>query len=84
MTAEIVIHDAQGRPQPGADVRIEANMTHPGMAPVLARAREVTPGRYEAELALDMAGDWYFLVAARGTDGRVTERTIAVPGVRPR
>jgi hypothetical protein len=75
---------ATGRPVEGARVRLEANMTHPGMKPVLATAREVEPGRYEAPLGLDMAGDWFLLVEARLRDGRTLDRQVDLPGVRRR
>jgi YtkA-like protein len=73
---------ATGRPVEGARVRLAANMTHPGMKPVLATAREVRPGRYEAPLALSMAGDWFLLVEARLRDGRTLDRQVDLPGVR--
>jgi hypothetical protein len=59
-------------------------MSHPGMKPVLATAREVAPGQYEAALELTMAGDWYLLVEARLRDGRTLHRQIDLRGVRPR
>lgn len=73
---------ATGQPVEGARVRLAANMTHPGMKPVLATAREVRPGRYEAPLALSMAGDWFLLVEARLRDGRTLDRQVDLPGVR--
>ena len=71
-------------PVAGAEVRLEGTMTHPGMAPVPATARETSPGRYEARMDLSMAGDWIFLVDARLRDGRTLHRRIDLPGVRPR
>jgi hypothetical protein len=56
-------------------------MSHAGMVPVLALARETTPGRYQAELELTMVGDWFMLVRADLPDGRSMERKIDVPGV---
>lgn len=75
---------ATKRPVAGATARIEANMSHPGMAPVLATAREVAPGRYESELDLTMAGDWFLLVELDLPDGRTLSRQIDLPGVRSR
>lgn len=74
---------ATGRPVAGARVRLHGSMTHPGMTPVLATAREVRPGRYEAPLALTMAGDWVVLVEAALRDGRTLDRQVDLPGVRP-
>jgi hypothetical protein len=70
------------RPVEEAEVKIEGNMAHPGMAPVLAEAREVSPGRYESTLQLTMAGDWIVLVDARLRDGRAVHRELQVRGVR--
>jgi hypothetical protein len=72
-----------GRPVSDAEVRLEGNMSHPGMQPVFVRAREVTPGSYEAALELTMAGDWIVLVDARLRDGRTVHRQIELRGVRP-
>jgi hypothetical protein len=70
------------RPVERAEVRLEGTMTHPGMAPVSARASETSPGRYVARTDLSMAGDWVFLVDARLHDGRTLHRQIELPGVR--
>src|SRR6266478_5265678 len=42
----------------GAHITLEADMSHPGMAPVFAEAKEIEPGRYQAHLTFPMAGDW--------------------------
>jgi hypothetical protein len=63
-------------------VRLEGGMSHAGMEPVFATAREVEPGRYEAPLELTMAGDWLVLVDATLRDGRALRRQLKVPGVR--
>ncbi|HXO43575.1 MAG TPA: FixH family protein [Thermoanaerobaculia bacterium] len=72
-----------GRPLAGARVTVEAEMSHPGMAPVFASAREVAPGVYQAELRFTMAGDWVLLVDATLRDGRAVRRELWVRGVRP-
>jgi YtkA-like protein len=68
----------------GARVRIEADMSHPGMAPVSAPAREIAPGQYRAPLHLTMAGDWVLLVDAELRDGRKVHRQLDLSGVRER
>jgi len=73
-----------GQPVGGAEVRLEGNMSHPGMAPVFSGAREVAPGRYQAPLDLNMAGDWFVLAQITLRDGRSLSRTSQLPGVRPR
>jgi len=64
-------HASDARPVTGARVRLEGNMTHPGMVPVWAEAHEIAPGRYQAELALTMRGDWIVTVEATPTSGGV-------------
>lgn len=49
-------------------------MSHPGMTPVFAEARETEAGRYRATLELSMAGDWIVLVHASLADGRKVEQ----------
>lgn len=71
-----------GRPVEGAEVRLEGNMSHPGMEPVFSQAREVAPGRYEAPLGLTMAGDWFVLAQITLRDGRSLSRVSQLPGVR--
>lgn len=81
-TLRFSLTDTQtGQPVSGADVRVEGNMTHPGMAPSLAEATEVAPGEYEAEMNYTMRGDWYLLFDIRLADGQTLTRQVEVPGV---
>jgi len=70
------------KPVSGARVTLEGNMTHAGMTPVFAEAKEFEPGGYRATLDFTMAGDWVVLVHAALPDGRKLERTLDVKGVR--
>jgi hypothetical protein len=72
----------RGQAVSGATVRLEGNMSHPGMQPVFGTAREVEPGRYEARLDLTMAGDWMLFIDATLADGRMLRRQVSLPGVR--
>jgi hypothetical protein len=81
---ELELRDGAGVPIHGATVAIEGDMSHPGMAPSFAAAREVTPGVYHADLELTMAGDWLVLVDARLADGTTARRTLNLPAVRVR
>lgn len=72
---------ATGAPVANARIRVEATMSHPGMTPIFATARESDPGRYEVSLDLGMAGDWILLVEAELQDGRAVHRRIDLPGV---
>ena len=79
---ELQLRDASGAPVRGATVRIEGDMSHPGMAPSSADAREAEPGTYCADLELTMAGDWTLLVDARLASGEIARRTLKLPRVR--
>lgn len=70
-------------PVAGATVKLEAHMSHAGMAPVLANAIERAPGLYEVPFTFTMQGDWVLLVSGVLPDGVRVERRIDVANVRP-
>ena len=76
--------NASGTPVAGAHLRLEANMSHAGMAPVFTDAKEIEPGQYRALLELSMAGDWYVVVHVSLTDGRTLDQQFELKGVGPR
>lgn len=65
-----------GASRPCAEVAVEANMTHPGMTPVLSQARQVRDGSYEAAFEFTMAGDWYLKLTCTAKEGQRLERLI--------
>jgi hypothetical protein len=69
-------------PVTGAQVRIEADMSHPGMSPVFADAHEVQSGRYQSQLALSMAGDWVVLVHGTLANGKAFDGQLTLSGVK--
>ncbi|GAB4513165.1 MAG: hypothetical protein Kow0047_24720 [Anaerolineae bacterium] len=73
----------RGTPVLGADVELEATMSHAGMVPIFARMQELGDGRYAAEIDLTMAGDWILITRARLPDGRQVEHHFDVRGVQP-
>ncbi len=77
----VKLRDAAGAPAVGARVKLEADMSHPGMAPVFGEAREVAPGQYQGSLEFAMPGDWVALIHVTLPDGRNLEREVSVPGV---
>ncbi|HKI05697.1 MAG TPA: FixH family protein [Thermoanaerobaculia bacterium] len=82
-TVSLTLTDTRsGQPLAGAEVRIEGDMSHPGMKPVFGTAREAAPGRYEAPITFTMAGDWVLVADARLGDGRTFQRQMALR-VRP-
>lgn len=82
-TVSLKVTDEAGRNVTGAKVKIEGNMSHAGMTPVFAEASEVAPGRYQANLAFSMSGDWVLLIDLTLPDGRKLQRQLEVKGVRP-
>ncbi|MCB9761118.1 MAG: FixH family protein [Alphaproteobacteria bacterium] len=81
-TLSFTLAEPSGTPVTGAQAKVEANMTHPGMVPVFATSTEPAPGRYEVPFEFTMGGDWYLLVDATLPDGRAFHRQIDVPAVR--
>ena len=75
--------DPAGKAIPGAHIALEADMSHAGMSPVFGEVREIEPGRYQAHLTFEMAGDWVILLHVTLPGGQKLERQIDVRGVRP-
>lgn len=66
----------------GADVRINGDMTHAGMAPVIVDAPEIGSGLYQSQgFRFTMAGDWLITTTVTLPDGRreETEFLLNVP-----
>jgi YtkA-like len=81
-TITLTVTDAAGHPVSGAMVKVEGDMSHPGMSPVFGQAMESGPGRYRADIEFTMAGDWVVLTHLTLPDGRKVERQFDVKGVR--
>lgn len=82
-TVALTLKDATAKPMTGVRIKVEADMTHAGMEPTFAEAKETGQGRYEAVVAFRMAGDWVILLHLTLPDGKKLERQFDVPGVRP-
>ena len=83
-TVTLSLSFPDGRPITGAVVKVEGNMSHPGMTPVFGTANESAPGRYQASLEFTMGGDWVLLIDGTLPDGRKITSQVDVPGVRGR
>jgi hypothetical protein len=82
-TVTLKLADGAGKAITGAHIAIEADMSHPGMSPIFAETQETVPGRYQAHLDFQMAGDWVVLLHVTLPGGKKLERQIDVRGVRP-
>jgi hypothetical protein len=82
-TIVLKLSDATGKPVTGAHIAIETDMSHAGMNPGFAEAKEAEAGRYKAPLEFQMAGDWVILLHVTLPGGEKLERQIDVRGVRP-
>jgi hypothetical protein len=77
------LSDPGGKPVTGAKIALEADMSHAGMSPEFADAKESEPGRYLAHFEFPMAGDWVVLLHITLPGGKKLERQFDVKGVRP-
>lgn len=80
-TITLSVYDAAGQPVSGAHVNLEGNMSHPGMVPVFAEARETESGRYLSTMELSMAGDWLVIAHVTLPDGRTLDHQFEIKGV---
>jgi hypothetical protein len=77
-TVAVQLTDAAKNPVSRAKIKVEADMSHPGMSPVFAEAEETAPGSYQAHLDFNMGGDWIVLLHIKLSDARKTERQMDV------
>ena len=78
-----VTQPSTGKPITGANVRLEGNMSHAGMAAVFAETTEVEPGLYRTNMTLTMAGDWLLSVYVTLREGLHVDRQFEFKGVAP-
>ena len=75
-----VLEDGEG--VTGAEVEVTGDMTHAGMAPVIAEAVETEPGLYRTEsFEFTMGGDWILTAEIAMPDGSTatTQTALTVP-----
>lgn len=82
MTITVRVTDVAEKPVSGARITLEGNMSHPGMVPVFAGARETGPGNYLSIMELSMAGDWYVVAHVTLPDNRKLDHQFEIKGVR--
>lgn len=79
---QLRVFDAAGGPVRGARLQVQAQMSHPGMAPLVVIAAERGEGLYEAELQFSMGGDWILVIEGSLSNGARVHHRIDVPNVR--
>ena len=80
-TVTLKMSNPAGKPVAGASVKLEADMSHPGMRPEFGDARETGTGQYQGALNFTMPGDWVVLMHITLPDGQKLERQMEVNGV---
>lgn len=83
VTITINLKSGSNEPVAGARIKLEGNMSHAGMAPVFAEAKEIGPGQYRTNMNLSMAGDWHVLVHVTLPDGRELDQQFEIKEVAP-
>ena len=82
-TFTVTLTSQAGQPILGAHVSLEGDMSHPGMSPAFADAKEITPGKYQARLDLNMLGDWTIIAHIQLPSGRTFNRETKIPNLQP-
>jgi YtkA-like protein len=82
VTARVTLRDNANTPVGGAKLHLEAQMSHPGMSPVLSDMVERGDGVYDARLRLTMEGDWTLVVAGELRDGTRITKQLDLAGIR--
>ncbi|HEY4088336.1 MAG TPA: FixH family protein [Bryobacteraceae bacterium] len=80
-TVHVTLTDPAGAPLSGAHVNMEADMSHPGMAPVFFSSKESGLGSFTGALDLSMPGDWTILLHITLANGAKVEKQFSLPGV---
>jgi hypothetical protein len=82
-TFTVTLAGQAGQPIADAQVSLEGDMSHPGMSPAFADAREVAAGKYQAMLDLNMLGDWTIVAHIQLRSGRTFDRETKFPDLQP-
>jgi YtkA-like protein len=82
-TFTVTLTSQTGQPVAGAQVSLEGDMSHPGMSPAFADAKEIAAGKYQARLDLSMLGDWTVTAHIQLPSGRTFDRETKFPNLQP-
>jgi hypothetical protein len=75
--------DRVGKVFDGAILRVEAHMTHPGMAPVVSQVVDEGKGAYSVRVRFPMAGAWVLRLKGELADRRTIDQQLCEITVRP-
>ena len=81
-TVSFELKTSSGLALSGAQVAIEATMTHPGMPSTFVASKEIKNGVYSAPINLTMAGDWLFFLEIKLANGPTVKRTLELSGIK--
>jgi hypothetical protein len=74
----ITLTDPRHAPIRGAQVSVEADMSHPGMKPLFQKASATDSGEYNCKLNFDMPGDWILLLHAKLASGETITNQVSL------
>ena len=83
VVVQLKVVNADAAPVSGAKLQCAAQMSHPGMAPLVATVVERGPGLYEARFQFSMAGEWILIASGELPGGQRIESSFRVPDVQP-
>ena len=83
IVVQLSVRNRDGTPATGVKMQCAAQMSHPGMAPIMSPVVERGSGIYETRLQLSMAGDWILVASGELPDGRSMTSSFRIPGVPP-
>ena len=75
--------DRAGKTFDGANLTVDAHMTHPGMAPVVTPVVDEGKGAYTIRLRFPMAGVWVLRLKGELADRRTIDQQLCEITVRP-
>ena len=83
IVVQLSVRNSDGTPATGVKMQCAAQMSHPGMAPIISPIVERGPGIYETRLQLSMPGDWVLVASGELPGGRSMTSSFRIPGVPP-
>jgi YtkA-like len=83
IVVQLSVRNRDGTPATGVNMQCAAQMSHPGMAPIISPIVERGSGTYETRLHLSMPGDWILVASGELPGGRSVTSSFRIPGVAP-